>query len=376
MRSKKIVIDNGSGSIRSGWEGDELPFAVFPSVVGKVGNADLYEENNKKYYIGDEAQSKRGILALNHPIKRGLITDWEDMERIWDHTFYKALRVAPEECYVFLTEPPNNLKATREKTTEIMFETFNTAAFYISISSALSLFSQGKREGFVLESGYDCTYAVPIHEGYALTHAIHKLDIAGRDLTEYLSKTSKIGNEIPLKKMHPSTRLETTRDLKEKLGYVALDFEKEMNLSSKSSSLNRNYELEDGQVITLGKERFQTTEVLFQPSLIGMEQVGIHEAIYNSIMKCDVDLRKDFFANIYLTGGNTMFPGFAERLKREITALAPQSMNVEIIAPPNRKNSTWIGASIIANINSIPPYWIFKRDYEESGPSIVHTKCL
>ena len=80
-----------------------------------------------------------------------------------------------------------------------------------------------------------------------------------------------------------------------------------------------SYELPDGQVITIGNERFRCPEALFQPSFLGMESAGIHETTYNSIMKCDVDIRKDLYGNTVLSGGSTMFPGIADRMQRELT---------------------------------------------------------
>jgi len=82
---------------------------------------------------------------------------------------------------------------------------------------------------------------------------------------------------------------------------------------------------------------------MFQPSFLGMESSGIHETTYNSIMKCDVDIRKDLYANTVLSGGTTMFPGIADRMQKEIVSLAPQTMKIKIIAPPERKYSVWIG---------------------------------
>ncbi|KAJ5074164.1 actin [Anaeramoeba ignava] len=368
-----LVIDNGSYSTKVGFAGEISPRSIFPSLIGRPRHYGgiMVGMGQRDSYVGDEALSKCGILTIKYPIEYGIVTNWDDMEKIWHHSFYNELRVAPEEHPVLLTENTFNPKANREKMTQIMFETFAVPEFYLENQAVLSLISTGRSIGTVVEIGGGVIQFVPIYERCVLRNSINKLYLNERHLTDYLMKIlTERGYSFTT-----TAERGIVREIKEKLCYVALDFDKE--LSNDQKLIEKDYELPDGQVITIGNERFRTPEVLFQPSLYGMEELGIHTITYNSIMRCDEKIQKDLFSNIVLCGGSSIFPGIKQRFKKEITQLLTnKEKKVKIITQPERKHSVWIGGSMLSSFPVFRNLTISKDEYEEIGPTIIHKKCF
>ncbi|KAH3745047.1 actin, cytoplasmic 2 [Pelomyxa schiedti] len=360
-----LVFDNGTGMFKAGFGGDDAPRDLFPTIIGRPQGYRI----NDDFCVGNEAQSKRGIFTLQYPIERGIVTNWDDLEKIFHHTFDNELHVACEEHPVLITEAHLNPKPNREKMSQIMFETFNVPAFYVGVVGRLSLYASGRATGIVVETGDGVTQTVPILEAVIPEGCTRRLDLAGCDLSNYMmTLLNERGCSIITK--HPR---EFGRDIKEKLAYVALDAEAEMGISA--SSPEKSYELPDGTFINVGTERFRCPEALFQPALLGRGDVGIHQMCYNSIMACDVDIRRSLYGNIVLSGGTSMLPGFAGRMQKEMTILAPPTVKIQIVAPPERKISAWLGGSILASLSTFQQMWISKEEYDESGPAIVHRKC-
>ncbi|CAN6470307.1 unnamed protein product [Victoria cruziana] len=349
-KDRAIICDNGSGTIKAGFAGDDAPCVIVPSVVGwrKNRSTNAGIANIKEVYVGEEAQAKSSILLLKSPIEHGIVRDWEDMACLWQHVYERELLTGAEEQPVLMTEAPLNPKTNREKMMEIMFETFNVPASYIATQGVLALYASGRTTGLVIDSGEGVSHVVPIYEGYALPHAIHRVDIGGKDITEALANYLMEDGHV----FSTSAEQEIIRDIKEKLAYVALDFKQEMAAARENSSADQLYELPDGQVINVGSCRFSCTEILFEPSWVGVESCGVHEAITKSIRKCDIDLRREMYANILLSGGTAGFPGLVNRLFKELKEMAPPTARIRITSPAERKYSTWIGGSILASLSS------------------------
>jgi len=374
---KCLVFDCGSSVLKGGFAGDDSPRSVFSSVVGtkrfKPHPFGL-GYGGRDRLIGDEAQSQRAILALEHPIQRGIITDLDAMEGIWHHTFYNEVRAYPDQYAVLLSQAVLNPKSNGQKIFQSMFETFEVPGCYLSNPGTLALYSSGRTTGLSVGIGDGVTQLIPIDEGYCPRNAIQRFNFGGFDLTRYLQEEL-----LPERGVHElafgTAEREIVRDIKEKLCFAALDFEEEMKTAASSSSGERNYELPDGQVIAIGNERFRCIEPLFNPSLLNLEFPGIHQMIFDTIMKCSIDRRKDYFANLVFYGGATMVPGFGERVVKELKNLAPSSIKIKTILDPERKNSVWIGGSILASLSTFQSKWITKEQYNETGP-ILANQCF
>jgi len=360
-----VVIDNGSYTIQAGFASEDAPRSVFPSLVGHLENP---VPGVKNFYVGDEAQAKKNSLSrLVYPIERGIPVSWDSMEKIWDHTFYNELAIAPNEVNVLGTESgTDGTKANREKAIEIMFETFGVLGYHVYNSSVLALYASGRTSGMILCSGDRHSVAMPIYMGYALPHAIRCNDIGGAQLTEWFAQN------LNLKTVTKAFTLELAEDIKEKLGYIALDYGEEIEKATAESDVQ--YELPDGQTITIGTERFEGPEMMFKPNMVNMDTPGVHEMIRDSVMNCDLDIRRDLWENIVLTGGNTMFRNIGRRLKREMKKTS-HAFYVNVVTPGCRKYSSWIGGSILASLSTFEEMWISADEYNEFGPSIVHRRC-
>lgn len=369
--NQPVVIDNGTGVIKAGFAGAETPKVVFPAYVGRPKHLRVMANAAEgDVFVGNKATDYRGILKLNYPTEHGIINDWADMQKIWQHT-YSELNVAQDQHPVLLTEAPLNPHSNRAKAAETFFEVFNAPALYVQVQAILSLYASGRTTGVVLDSGDGVTNAVPVYEGFVLPHAVQRIDVAGRDVTRHLQLLlRKAGHNF-----HTSAELEVVKAIKEKMCYVAFNVDKSSSEAADAEP-EAPYKLPDGNTINIGAEKFRAPEVLFDPSIIGQEYVGVHQCLLDCISKCDLDIRAPLFSEIYLAGGSTMFDGFGDRLLSEVRKLAPRDTKIKIWAPPQRTLSTFIGGSILASLGTFKKMWITREEYNEVGKNIIHRKTF
>eukprot|EP00735_Rhodelphis_limneticus_P015202 TRINITY_DN9385_c0_g1::TRINITY_DN9385_c0_g1_i1::g.28382::m.28382 TRINITY_DN9385_c0_g1::TRINITY_DN9385_c0_g1_i1::g.28382 ORF type:complete len:398 (+),score=113.40,sp/P85515/ACTZ_RAT/60.63/1e-163,Actin/PF00022.14/2.4e-128,MreB_Mbl/PF06723.8/28,MreB_Mbl/PF06723.8/1.9 TRINITY_DN9385_c0_g1_i1:42-1196(+) len=375
--TQAVVIDNGTGFLKAGFAGEDRPLVVTPSCIGRPKHEKIMAGAlDGDAFVGDKAQEHRGLLSLKYPMEHGTVSDWNDMERIWRYVLKDAMPARRpgfdiSDHPVLLTEAPFTPNKNREKTAEIFFETFTAPALFFSMQAVLSLYAAGRTTGVVLDVGDGVTHAVPVYEGFAIPHAITRSDVAGRDVTERLQLLLRKEGHV----FHTSAEKEIVRTIKEQLCYVARDYKKEEDLVIEKSFPSSTFELPDGRNIKISAERFRAPEVLFKPSLIGVEYDGVHDCLLNAIQKTDIDLRKRLYSEIILSGGSTLFSGFAERLLVELKK-GVKEPKYRIAAPADRMLSTWNGGSILAALASFKKMWVTKHDYQEYGYYILHSKTL
>ncbi|XP_060855730.1 uncharacterized protein LOC132933473 [Metopolophium dirhodum] len=370
-----IVCDNGSHSLKAGFSNDNFPRSIIPTIVGrpkyeKISTIPEYGE--KLLFTSESAIRNLDILDTICPIRNSIISDWDAMEKIWYHMYYEDLLVSPENYNILHTEVDMNLKSSREKLFEIMFELFNVPKTAVIPKSVLALYSSGRTTGLMVDSGYDYTQVMPIFEGCPLHHAVQTMSVGGWHITQYLIELlNKRGYNF-----NSSKDFETINNIKEKLCYFALNFNFEKDMYTEEKE--KQYILPDGMVINVESEAFQSPEILFDPLLFNIESKlgGIHNLIHRACSACDYKEQKNMYNNIILAGGNTMFQFLPIRLEKMIADLVTSSTNIQIKADPERKFSTWLGGAVLASMPSYQQMWISKETYEEKGSAAIHEKSL
>jgi len=379
--ARPIVCDNGTGFVKVGYAGSNFPAFSFRSMVGRpMMRAD--EKMSKKgivlkdVMVGDEAAAVREFLECSYPLENGIVRNWTDMKVLWDYTFNECLKIKGfADHKILLTEPPANPFANRQKMYQHMFEEYGFGQTMVAIQAVLVLYAQGLLTGVVLDSGDGVSHVIPVYEGYGLPNLIKRLNVAGRHVTRHLVNLLQLRGYS----LNRSADFDTARQIKERLCYVGYDLAVERRLAAETTTLVQPFQLPDGRIIKVGRERFEASEVLFDPDKAGVEGDGLHRLLFGSVMKADIDLRPEFFKHIVLSGGTTMFAGLPSRLEKDVRDLWVENVakgdksragrfKLKIEDPPRRKNMVFLGGSVLADImKDQQEFWLSKADYDEKG---------
>jgi centractin len=355
-----IVIDNGSGAMKAGFAKTQQHF-VFPTVVGtpkyKQSKVMLINQRSEEY-VGTEALKYKGMLALRYPMKNGVITNIDDMTLIWEHV-YSQINCSKTENPVLLTEAPLNPEKNRNQMIKVFFENFNVPAVYVADQAILALYGTGRKNGLVLDCGHGVTHCVPVFEGFSDPLAITRMDVGGENVTEQLRRIlMKEGVNF-----HTTSEQQIVQEIKEKLCRVRRKRRKGDDFKEDEPE---KYQLPDLSEITIGRKALNSApEILFDPSSLGVEYGGVQNLIAESIERSDLDIRRQLYSEIRLSGGSTMFKGFGQRLVQELSSLT--DIHVKIHAPADPTLSTLMGGMALTTTHIFKDMWVSKKDYSDCG---------
>ena len=298
MSEPVIVFDNGSGYLKAGLSNVEIPSVTMPALIGRpmLRYAEKLEDIElKPIMIGDEVIKVRSLLELTYPMKEGIIENEEDMGILWEYCIREKLGIKGDLSgrKILLTEAPSNPNENKKKMGEIVFEKLNLGCFNIEPQAKLSLFCEGLETGIILDSGDGVTHCIPIAYGYIIHPKIKRLDIAGRHITDYLTKLLQLKGYA----FNSTADFELVREMKEKYCFVSCDIESDRTLDKETTYYNTVHRLPDGRKIRISSERFEAPEILFNPYLIRNESPGIHEMLYNAI-----NVSKNFLIYCFIIG--------------------------------------------------------------------------
>lgn len=414
-----IVLDIGSGSIKAGYCGEDIPRTVVPTVcANKIDHAgtktllwgaeaDLYGtelvpaslNTNNGNSGSHPSNGPAGQLGANpsgttkpipgapgsgppndgtiplpvpvevqkiFPIQRGQLQRTaeheECMEMLLENTL-RSLSGGADEALIplLLLDTPLNPLANREWMAQFLFETCRVPAIALFSTAVMSLFSTGRTRGLVVESGDGVTHAVPVFEGFPLPHAIFSINKAGRDITEELTKRVMAEEMV---KDKPSSV--TMQKMKEHLGTVADSREDAQNGSNDMEDEEaRSFELPDGTIIQVpARVRKGACEILFHSEGEGH---SVQDICSRALKTVDADFRNDLVKTVVVAGGSSMLKGFAPRLRRELSAIVPSELerHVNIVVDSQRRHAAWIGGSMFASLSTFQQMKITRAEYDE-----------
>eukprot|EP00658_Telonema_sp_P-2_P075943 TRINITY_DN6580_c0_g1_i1.p1 TRINITY_DN6580_c0_g1~~TRINITY_DN6580_c0_g1_i1.p1 ORF type:complete len:385 (+),score=126.94 TRINITY_DN6580_c0_g1_i1:208-1362(+) len=372
-----VVLDCGGCNLKFGLHSSEAPNYCMATIAkpmyDKTENVD--PDMARKHYIGSEVQQYRALCDMTWPMKDGMVQDgsWDDMEILWKHIWDNEMRIEPAEdvMSILMTDAPLNPLSQREKTAEIMFDSFGFKNIYVTLQALCSLYQNGRSTGCVLQSGGQTTSVVPISDEYYMPHAIQRCNYGGQSVDAYLSRVLQSQSGLAFTS---SSEMLTIKSMKESVNgadplfYVSQHYDEDM----KDTSIGATYKFPDDSEVQLHQELFMGPEFNFNPGVAGLPFQGFAVLAKKAIDSCNIELRGELSKNVLLAGANTMFKGTDWRMKDEMEKLGGDAAEVKVVAPPERAIGSWCGAKILADLSYYKSnLMISKKDYEEQGASIV-----
>jgi actin, other eukaryote len=374
-----LVLDPGTCNWKIGPATETLPALSIPAVLGlpsksksllkrkQADDEDGAGATTNKVLFGEDALHNAAKCNLSFPMNRGVVENWDHAEQLFHHCMQELEIDDLEESSILITVPPYNNRECTERLAAMCMENFLMSKIAVVQSGICSLYASGRTTGIVLESGEGVTSIIPVYDRFPLERSTNRLNWGGSDVTEYMRRLMyERGFSFSSQVDEWQVRL-----IKEQLGYVANDYSAE--LEKETEQVSAEFELPDGQSVEVGKERFRAPEILFQPTIVNQEHPSIGDFVAGTIKTCDINIRKDLSANIVLSGGNTLFEGFAHRLKQDVIKHFPGMFgSVEVIEPADRTSLVWAGGAVFCGLDAFDPLWVTREVYEDHGPTIVH----
>ncbi|XP_075727815.1 actin-related protein 6 isoform X2 [Rhipicephalus microplus] len=355
MAAHCLVVDNGGGSIKAGFTTQNVP-RVLPNCITKA------KSERRRQFIGDQLDDCKDMSALFYllPFQKGYLVNWEVEKQVWDYMFGKdVFNVQFEETCLILTEPYFNFPSIRESLVEVLYEEYQFHSLLLTTAGALSALKYRKERVremacVVVDSGFSFTHIAPFLRGKLIKAGIRRINLGGKALTNHLKDI------ISYRQLHVMDETYVMNQVKEDACFVSTSFNEHMKIARKHGPENtvaRDYVLPDytvikrgyirpleettgkpkdnEQLLRLNNERFMVPELLFHPSDIGIEEMGIPEAINYVVETLPKEMRPHMLKNVLLVGGNACFPAFGERVYTDLRSLCPEICEVNVTAPDN-----------------------------------------
>eukprot|EP00871_Galdieria_phlegrea_P004649 jgi/Galph1/5185/GphlegSOOS_G3821.1 len=371
---KPIVFDCGSCTCKVGFAGEDYPRTIFQTLVGHTSRLHSNKQTGVILAGNQLTQTEKLFITVRNPIQDGMVQDWDAMQQLFDYTFFNELCIDPREHSILLTELPFVPLKTREKMVELLFEQYQFPAVYIANHALLALYTSTRFTGVVVDIGDSATSIVPVYEGYLLQDAMQQQQLAGKSLENYLSKLLlKKGIRL---KVDCNDAMQFARNIKESCSYVALDYERELELYKLGKVKSKCLQFPDGKEYVVDTECFQCPELLFHPLLAGKQLLGLVDLLWEGIQECPLNIHKILCENIVLSGGSMMIPGMKERLYKDLMEKIPRNIRLGISQLPDTRLSTWLGGSIVASLPSFEMLCMTFDEYREAGAKLIHERCF